>query len=168
MLRKLLLTTIVTIPLAVQAQTPTTIRTISNVRQLTATELTERAQDNLSKCLADNTSSKDRNDLTRWVLFAMASHPEFKKYSSNDVASAMEDSHKLAAEIFTKLLAENCQEQTRVAEERGGAAAIGHAFKSVGQLAMQELISDSNVKTNLSAFEKYIDRSKFKKIFEPK
>ena len=43
-----------------------------------ATYATDEA---LSRCLADNTSGRDRKDLARWVFFAMAAHPEIKQYT---------------------------------------------------------------------------------------
>ena len=147
MFRTLALSLIIALPLAAQAQ--------------------PSVQD-LSRCLADNTSGKDRKDLARWVFIAMASHPEIKKYASSEADAAAEESSRTTAGLFTRLLADNCSKQTQAAVKDGGTAAIQAAFQTLGQLAMQELMSDSNVKTRMGAFESYIDQNKLNQALTPK
>ena len=50
----------------------------------------------------------------------------------------------------------------------GGAVAIQVAFQSLGQLAMQELMSNKDVAANMGAFEKYLDKDKLNKALAPK
>ncbi len=120
----------------------------------------------LSQCLADNTSGKDRKDLARWVFFAMASHPEIKQFTSPALATASDETHKLMAATFTRLLADSCLTQTQAAFKQGGSRAIEAAFHTLGQLAMQELMSNQDVNANMSKFEKFIDQSKLSKAFQ--
>lgn len=131
-------------PLVTQAQAPT---------------------DALSQCLADNTTGKDRKDLARWVFFAMAAHPEIKQYVSPALAAASEDTHKMMATTFTRLLADSCLKQTQAAFKQGGSKAIEVAFQTLGALAMQELMSNPEVSADMSKFEKLIDQSKLSKAF---
>ena len=119
----------------------------------------------LSQCLAETTSGKDRKDLARWVFFAMAAHPEIKDFTSPSAASAEEETHKVMADLFTRLLSESCLKQTQAAFKEGGASAIGVAFQTLGQLAMQELMSNPAVNASMSKFEKQLDQSKLSKAF---
>jgi hypothetical protein len=147
MLRLLLVTALSTLSFAAAAQTPTA---------------------DLSSCLADNTSGKDRKDLAKWVFLAMASHPEIRQYASADAAAGSQDTYKVTAALFTRLLADDCARQTQAAVKDGGAVAIQVAFQSLGQLAMQELMSNKDVAANMGAFEKYLDKDKLNKALAPK
>ena len=122
----------------------------------------------LSRCLADNTSGKDRKDLARWVFLAMASHPEIRKYSSAQASADAEESDKATAALFTRLLAESCLKQTQAAVKDGGPAAVQTAFQALGQLAMQELMSEPDVKTRMGAFLKYLDEAKLNQAMTAK
>ena len=147
MLRLLAIAVAATLPLVASAQFPTSA---------------------LSGCLADNTSGKDRKDLARWVFLAMASHPEIRQFASSEAATGIEESHRATAALFTRLLAENCSKQTQAAFKEGGGAAIQGAFQTLGQLAMQELMTNKDVASNMGAFEKYLDQEKLGRALTPK
>jgi hypothetical protein len=135
---------------------------------LSLSSLVAQAQaptDALSQCLADNTSGRDRKDLARWVFFAMASHPEIKQFASPALATASEETHKIMAATFTRLLADSCLTQSQAAFKQGGSKAIEVAFQTLGALAMQELMSNQDVTANMSKFEKLIDQNKLGKVF---
>lgn len=121
--------------------------------------------DALSRCFADSTTGKDRKDLARWVFLAMAVHPEIKQYSSPDAAKAADDTDKMMANMVTRLLTESCAQQTQTAFKQGGPAAVQSAFQLLGQLAMQELMSDPKVAASMSSFQKYVDQNKLNPIF---
>lgn len=116
--------------------------------------------ESLSRCLADSTTGKDRKDLARWVFFAMAAHPEMKPFAAPTVAGATDDADRGTANLFTRLVAESCLKQTQTAFQQGGPVAIQAAFQTLGQLAMQELMSDGQVNASMSAFQKYLDQEK--------
>jgi hypothetical protein len=120
----------------------------------------EASADALARCLADNTSGKDRKDLARWMFLAMAAHPEIKQYAAAAAAQAAEQSDEALAALITRLLTESCVEETRAASKQGGTA-FPEAFKALGGLAMQEIMSNPDVKGAMGAFEKHLDRAKF-------
>ena len=134
-------------PLAVPAQTPV---------------------ESLSRCLADSTTGKDRKDLARWVFFAMAAHPEMKPFAAPGIASATDESDRGTASRFTRLLAESCLKETQAAFKQGGPMGIQAAFQTLGQLAMQELMSDAQVSASMGGFQKYLDQEKLSKAFSGK
>jgi hypothetical protein len=119
----------------------------------------------LSQCLAETTSGKDRKDLARWVFFAMASHPEIKQFTSPSAAGAEAETNKTMADLFTRLLADSCMRQAQAAFKEGGAKAIEIAFQTLGQLAMQELMTIPDVNASMARFEKSLDQSKLSKVF---
>ena len=153
MLRQFALALIAVLPIAVWAQVPA--------------EASVPIQ-NLSQCLSDNTTGRDRKDLARWMFIAMASHPELQKYASGEAAASAESMNKAMAELLTRLLVQTCLNQTQAAFKAGGSVALQASFQTLGQLAMQELMSDQNVKTNIMAFQKYVDQKKLAEAMTPK
>jgi hypothetical protein len=119
----------------------------------------------LSQCLAETTSGKDRKDLARWVFFAMASHPEIKQFTTPSAAGAEAETNKTMADLFTRLLADSCMRQAQAAFKEGGAKAIEIAFQTLGQLAMQELMTNPDVNASMARFEKSLDQSKLSRVF---
>ena len=95
----------------------------------------------------------------------MASHPEIIKYSSPEIAATAEETDKVLAQLFTRLLSDSCLKQTKIAYRDGGAKAIEVAFQTFGQLAMQELMSNSDVNTTMGRFERHVDQRKLAKVF---
>jgi hypothetical protein len=114
----------------------------------------------LSACLADHTSGRDRKDLARWVFFAMAAHPEIKDYLAPTAPPAREQADKVTGSLFTRLLSDSCASQTKAAVQQGGPQAVQAAFTTFGQLAMQELMTNPDVAAAMGAIEKHIDQQK--------
>jgi len=115
--------------------------------------------DALGRCLAENTNGKERKDLARWMLAAMTVHPEMRSLSAATDADRDQASRVMGA-LFTKLLSEGCPGQAKAAVQNEGAQAMQAAFGTLGQLAMQELMSDQDVAKSIGAFERYIDQKK--------
>ena len=115
--------------------------------------------DALSACLADNTTGKDRKELARWVFVGMASHPEIRSLSN--VTQADRDGlDKVMASTVMRLMTENCRAEGRSALEKDGIAAFQVAFATIGQLAMQELMSNPDVNASFSRYARYVDQKK--------
>jgi hypothetical protein len=102
--------------------------------------------DALQTCLADNTSGRERKELAKWVFFAMAAHPELKQYTGADAAAAADQSSRTMADIVARLLTDSRMSQVKAVMKTGhGDEAVKLAFKSLGELAMQELMGDKSV-----------------------
>lgn len=115
--------------------------------------------DALSRCLTDGTTGKERKDLARWLFTAMAAHPEIKDMSKVTPAE-QEQFTKAAGATFTRLLSETCAKETKAAVAAGGSAALQAGFSVLGQMAMQELMSNPQVAGAMSTLEQHIDRAK--------
>lgn len=119
----------------------------------------------LGSCLGDHTTGKDRKDLAQWVFAAMAAHPEIKPLSNVTEANREEMDRSMAA-LATRLLTENCRTEAKAAISTGGSAAIEAAFEVLGQLAMQEIMSDASVNASITRYGKYLDNAKFEAAFK--
>lgn len=117
------------------------------------------AADALGDCMADNTTGKQRKTLARWIFLAMAAHPELRDISSSS-EKARDQTDRAIGNIVTKLLADSCAAQAREAIRLEGGPGLESAFGVLGKLAMQELMTNDEVKTSISGFEKYIDKKR--------
>lgn len=115
--------------------------------------------DALSACLSDNTNGKERKDLARWVFLGMSAHPEIRSLTTADAKTRLE-SQKWMAALVTRLLSDNCAAQTKAAVASEGSAGMQAAFRSLGELAMRELMSNGDVAAALSGYEQFLDRKK--------
>jgi len=115
--------------------------------------------DQLSSCLADNTSGKDRKQLAKWMFVAMATHPEMRALA-NLTQETKDETSRSVGVLVTRLLSEACAVQTRSAVQKEGGSALQGSFSVLGQLAMQELLTNQDVNGSVASFEKYVDRAK--------
>ncbi len=119
--------------------------------------------ESLSKCIAENTTGRDRKDLAKWMFVAMGAHPEMRSIATLP-SSASEDASRAAGRLFTRLVADACPKEARAAVQVAGPSAIQAAFSVLGQLAMQELMTDKDVATGMSLVEKYIDSERVQSV----
>lgn len=141
---------------------------IALVLLITTSTFAQNVTEPLSRCLAENTSGKDRKDLAKWIYFAMSEHPDMKRYAATGASLARDESQKTAAAIFTRLLADQCAKEASQAVKIGGTLAIQSAFSTLGQLAMQELMSDKDVAAGMSSFQKYLDQDRINQALSQK
>lgn len=125
------------------------------------------AADTLGACLADHTSGKERKDLAKWIFVAMSAHPEMNGLSRVD-AGVRDGSDRALAAIFTRLLTQDCVDPARQALAAEGAAAYRVAFGKLGELAMQEIMSNPGVSASMGGFEKYVPQDKVAAALAPR
>jgi hypothetical protein len=113
----------------------------------------------LAGCVGAKSTGQDRKDLAKWLFTAMAAHADMKPLAAvpEDVA---EGASKTAGALFTRLLAEDCANEAKAALKAGGPMAIQVGFQTLGQLAMQELMTDKDVAASMGRLDKYLDRQK--------
>ncbi|GAB1266704.1 hypothetical protein [Aurantivibrio infirmus] len=118
--------------------------------------------DDLGSCLVDHLDGKERKNLAKWIFFAIAAHPEINKYSSATSADVTE-SDRFVGSLVTRLMTEDCPKELQTAN-RANPRAIEQAFELVGQVAMQELMTNQNVTTTITNYVKYADQDKITKL----
>jgi hypothetical protein len=124
------------------------------------------AAEALGACMSDSLTGKERKQIAQWLFIAMSSHPDIKGFS-NVSDKARSDSDEFMGKIVTRLLIENCPEQSKLAVKEGSAA-LKSAFEVVGKVAMQELMSNKETLTSMGAFEKYMDKEKINTVLSVK
>jgi hypothetical protein len=124
--------------------------------------------DALSQCLSENTTGKDRKTMAKWLFVSMGAHPEMRAIAPITPTST-EVVSKDAADLLTRLLVRACPKQTQSAVWAVGApAAMQGAFAVVGQLAMQELMTDKGVVAAMAVIEKNLASDEVQRILSPR
>jgi hypothetical protein len=116
-------------------------------------------EDNLSRCLSDSTSGKDRKDLARWVFSVMSSHPEITNISPISPENKLKV-EQTAGKLYNRLLTVDCKPEIEAAFKNKSPTATKNAFEQLGRLAMMEIMTNPDVITSFSGISKYIDMSK--------
>jgi hypothetical protein len=104
--------------------------------------------DELSKCLVRSSSSDDRVVLIQWMFAAFSLHPAVQPIVSVN-PEQRDVINKKTATVFSRLLAEDCRKETIDALKYEGDAAIGTAFRVLGEAASRDLMSEPHVAKGL-------------------
>ena len=119
----------------------------------------------LAVCLTDSLNGKERKNLAKWIYLGMSTHSIIKPFS-NVTEQDIDDTNRYVGALVTRLLTEDCPKQAKAAIDVGGQGAMENAFRLVGEVAMQELMTEPSVGNALGAFDKYLDQEKFDKAFQ--
>lgn len=122
--------------------------------------------DVLAGCLVDALNGKERKSLAKWIFFAIAAHPEIKLYS-NVSAKDIDDTDKFTGELITRLLTKSCPSEL-MAANKADPLAVKKAFEFVGQVAMQELMTNDDVMKTITSYAKYVDQEKIGNLLNEK
>lgn len=118
--------------------------------------------DNLGNCLVDTLNGKERKNLAKWIYFSIGSHPEMKQFMGATVED-IKNSDKFVGKLITKLLTIDCPKELKLAH-KSDPLAIQKAFQLVGQVAMQELMTNKSTMKALTNYAEYSDKEKINKI----
>ena len=121
------------------------------------------ASDALATCMIDYLTGKERKELGKWIFLGMSAHPEISQYS-NVTGEIRDESDQYIGNLITRLLTDDCLAEARTAVSTESSVAFASAFELVGKVAMQELMTDSNVSNALAGFEKYLDSEKLESL----
>jgi len=117
----------------------------------------------LGECLKSNTNGKDRTDLARWIFISMSAHPEMSKLTTI-TPDIRNEADRGMAQLVTRLLIDNCAEQSRAVMQSEGGPGMLSAFRSLGEVAMMELMSNAEVSATISGYTKFLDQGKFEAL----
>ena len=118
--------------------------------------------DTLSGCLVDAMNGRERKNLAKWVFLAMAAHPDLKPYS-NATANDITESNQFVGTLITRLLTEDCPNELKSATDVDPLA-LQNSFRLVGQVAMQELMTNQETVKALTDYVQYTDQDKINAI----
>jgi len=123
----------------------------------------ETPTDRLGTCLVDNLSGKERKELGKWVFFAIAAHPDMAAFS-NATPTDIKTTDMYVGQLITRLLTENCPSELKKAND-SDPRAVEQAFRLVGQVAMQELMTNQAVRDSLTNYAQFADMQKINAVF---
>ncbi|GAA0821404.1 hypothetical protein GCM10009111_28340 [Colwellia asteriadis] len=118
----------------------------------------QNSVNNLGTCMIDSLNGKERKQLAQWIFFAMAAHPEIKTYSNVSTKDLADSDEKIGG-LITRLLTVNCPEQLKLANA-ADPLALQKSFELVGQVAMQELMTNAQVMSALTGYTQHTDIEK--------
>ena len=121
----------------------------------------------LNKCFADKTTGKDRKDLARWFFASMATHPEIRDMV-NAQAGIADQTSRTMGELVTRLFSKDCAKESQAVFLAEGGNGLDKSFETLGQLAMREIMSNSEVVATFTNFQRYIDQGKINSVINQK
>ena len=115
--------------------------------------------DEMAKCLVTSTTKRDRTKLIKWIFRVYGDHPEVTyMIDLSDREKNVID--KDIAIIFTRLLSEDCIDETKKALDYEGENVMFNAFRILGQTAAQGFNNNPDVMKSINKFVELIDYEK--------
>ena len=115
--------------------------------------------DEMAKCLVTSTNKRDRTKLVMWFFRVFGDHPEVSyMVDISDKEKKVID--KDVANIFTRLLSEDCIDETKKALDYEGEDVMTTAFEVLGEVASNGFIANPNVERSIGEFVEYVDFDK--------
>ena len=115
--------------------------------------------DEMAKCLVTSTNKRDRTKLVMWFFRVFGDHPEVSyMVDISDKEKIVID--KDVANIFTRLLSEDCIDETKKALDYEGDNVMFNAFQILGQTAAQGFNNNPDVMKSINKFVEMIDYEK--------
>lgn len=121
----------------------------------------------LHQCLLENTSGRDREDLAKWSILVLASHPKLRELLK-DPDQTIDQSSRKAAILIRGLFAEKCAAEVQNTIVARGQPGMMMAVGLLAQIATQELISNPLVAENMLRMGRMIDPKNAKNPIENK
>ena len=115
--------------------------------------------DEMARCLVTSTTKRDRAKLVKWIFRIYSDHPEVS-YMVNLSDRDKKVIDKDTADIFTRLLSEDCIDETKKALNYEGYEIMSNAFIILGQVAAKDFNENPNVKKSSNKFADLIDYEK--------
>ena len=115
--------------------------------------------DEMAKCLVTSTTKRDRTKLIKWIFRVYGDHPEVSYMIdlSDREKNAID---KDVANIFTRLLSEDCIDETKKALDYEGDNVMFNAFQILGQTAAQGFNNNPDVMKSINKFVELINYEK--------
>ena len=115
--------------------------------------------DEMAKCLVTSTSNRDRTKLVKWMFRVYGEHPEVSyMVDLSDREKKVID--KDIADVFTRLLSEDCVDETKKALDYEGENVMFTAFQALGEVAAQGFNVNPIVEKSINKFTEFIEYEK--------
>ena len=115
--------------------------------------------DEMAKCLVTSTNDRDRTRLVKWIFRVYGDHPEVTyMVDLSDREKKVID--KDIADVFTRLLSEDCADETKKALAYEGENVMFTAFRTLGQVAAQGFNVNPSVERSINKFTEFLEYEK--------
>ena len=115
--------------------------------------------DDMAKCLVTSTNNRDRNKLLKWMFKIYSDHPEVSyMVDLSDREKKVID--KDVADLFTRLLSEDCLDESKKAQKYEGNTVFFNSFQILGQVASQGFIGNPDVQRSMKKVYELMDYEK--------
>lgn len=111
--------------------------------------------DELSSCFTNSINGEERKRLVVWVYLGISTHSSLKRYS-NITPKDIDESNKFVGRLITRLLSKDCIKEVGRAEASGEYESFSHAFHTLGDVAVQEVLLEPETRTALEGFKEYL------------
>jgi len=112
--------------------------------------------DDLSACLTDSTSQTDRTALIQWIFAAVSVHPDLNQLVQVTETERTQIEQQ-AANIFQRLLTEDCDVEAKAAFVNEGINGVQDSFGTLGIIAAEGLFENPAVISGLTNIANYVD-----------
>ena len=121
--------------------------------------------DEMAKCLVTSTNKRDRTKLIKWIFRVYGDHPEVSyMIDLSDREKKVID--KDIADVFTRLLSEDCVDETKKALDYEGDNVMFTAFQALGQVAAQGFNVNPIVERSINKFNEFIEYEKLDYLYK--
>lgn len=112
--------------------------------------------DDLSRCLVESSSEKDKLVFVKWMFTAISLHPAVSDIANVD-GKERDKSNQEMANLMVVLVSDRCLAQSKKAIKYEGAVALQSSFEVFGKIAAQELFANPAVAEGLAELDKFVD-----------
>ncbi|WP_010543157.1 hypothetical protein [Sphingomonas elodea] len=117
----------------------------------------------LAACLKAHMTTQDRGILVRWIFAGMARSAlvqDMSKVSEEQRVIAMRE----AGKVIERLMIADCRAETVTVMKANGVEGTEEAFGQVGEAAMADLMTDSEVMATFAGIIRYVDMNALMKL----
>jgi hypothetical protein len=110
--------------------------------------------DDLSKCLVRSSNADDQIVLMQWMFGVLALAPAVQPFSSI-TPTQRETLNRKGADLFVRLLSDDCRQQSIDGIKYEGLMAVQGGFQVLGQVAARGLTTDPHVSEGMKSLSNY-------------
>ena len=119
----------------------------------------------LSQCVVMRTTGADRILAAKWIFAAMAKSPQIAELSAvNDQRRVELD--KAFSKLLTRIVMKDCFAEVQPVAAENFEDAFELVGRSLGEVAMQEVMGNENVDKAIAAYTDYLSEDDFKPLMD--
>ncbi|HEY9885745.1 MAG TPA: hypothetical protein V6C96_00650 [Vampirovibrionales bacterium] len=118
----------------------------------------------LTECIIGHISQEDKTNFIQWLVVMYAQHPSAEGFVITE-KDALNKVNKKYADMFMRLVTEDCKEEVKIAIKKQGANALYSPFRVFGELAGGEVFQAQEVEDAVNGSSEFLDEAKLRRTF---